>query len=369
MRRTPLRLACLLFGALPLFAQRSVIVVDAQNGPGADFTSLQLAVDSAGPGDLIMIRRGSYSVTITKKSANLQAEVAGQVKLDPLVVERLTAKQTVVIRGCDAGPSTSLLMNCQGVVHLEDGHYNQLKCTADSDVVLRHVKIQNGPFSCAGGLFLTDSSVYIYDSTIHGRDAQTWLYPTCVAGSGISMDNSSVYLEQTVVIGGAEANPEPAAPGIQALGTLRSLEEVNSFVSEGPFYVLPPPPAYRGVSPVPRPGGGGRVSIPSPLIEGQASSASISGRPGDIAFVAFSTGPALTSYFPAAGAFHGDLGSMTLMRAGTIPASHVLSASFTAPSYAGPDTVTPIYMQTLLVRPGRMLLGAPTHLYILDPNY
>ncbi|MFT7663225.1 MAG: hypothetical protein ACI87A_001449, partial [Planctomycetota bacterium] len=57
-----------------------VLVVDMNPGPGVDYTSLQDAVDTAGDGDVLLIKTGIYpSPVITAKSLSLIADVGASV--------------------------------------------------------------------------------------------------------------------------------------------------------------------------------------------------------------------------------------------------------------------------------------------------
>lgn len=84
-------------------AQRRTWVVDVQNRPGADFSSLQTAFATVPPGDAVHIRDGVYPVPITLERG-LVVEAATGVRfasaiVDGLVVRNVPAGQRVVLRG------------------------------------------------------------------------------------------------------------------------------------------------------------------------------------------------------------------------------------------------------------------------------
>lgn len=373
MKHSFVSLVSLALLALPCAAQRAVLVVDSSNGPGTDFTSLQPAINAAKKGDLLLLRKGSYHGSIKAKSIGLQAEQPGVPYLSVLSIKDISASQSVVIRDCRGGVPD--VRRCSGPVHFDGGAYPEIDCTDCADVVLRGVIVYGASYGvCYGGLRTTRSSVYVYESFLAGEPAFHFTgggmgVPDCRGSAGVEMVDSTVYLQGTRVRGGDEEWPYRASPGIHARGPLRSLELVDSLVTAGKSKTLTPASIYQGVKPSIRPSHARRMDLLSPVIEGQKAIASIHGQPGDFVFVAISPTPGATRYYLVAGAYHGDLSSTVLMGAGTIPASGVLWMTYTAPTYIGPDTVTPLYMQPLFVRPGEKLLGAPTHQYVLDPNY
>ena len=99
--RCPPAFPVLVVLALPLAAQGpSVLVVDESNGPGAEFTQLQAAIDAAAEGDLLLVRPGNYTGTVDGKSLVMQAESSG-VELYDLRVVNLGSHQSFAMRGCD----------------------------------------------------------------------------------------------------------------------------------------------------------------------------------------------------------------------------------------------------------------------------
>ena len=94
-----LRLSILSIAA-PLAAQ-SVHVVDQNNGPGTEFTTILEALAAASDGDVLLIREGDYffeDVLIDDMSLILQAEAGQAVSLGTVRVTGLSPDAVVVMR-------------------------------------------------------------------------------------------------------------------------------------------------------------------------------------------------------------------------------------------------------------------------------
>ena len=77
-------------------------IVDANQGPGTDFTDIQPAVDAAAAGDIISIRAGSYSEFSVSKALVIQG-VAG------VVVDRVGfATSALTVSGIGVGETLSI---------------------------------------------------------------------------------------------------------------------------------------------------------------------------------------------------------------------------------------------------------------------
>jgi len=360
-------------------AQANVLVVDETGAAGTDHTTLQSAIDAAADGDLILIRPGHYQGTIDGKSLVLQGETADSAWISLLTIENLAANQVAVVRDCKGDRTPSVVRNCAGTVRIEGGSYYGLDCSNAADVVLRGVTLRaytSLTYDCLGGLDLVDSVVYVYYSIIYGEEGSIMGMglPYCEPGPGISMKDSTAYLQGSFVTGGDECSSFNClvtvcpASGVIASGT-SSLELVDTGVKAGKRTTCAATPVYVGITPTIRPGNARRISSPSPVLEGQGSHLSFYGDPGDFVYLAMTQDAALARYYAIAGVYHGRLASTVLQAAGTIPASGVLRQTFQVPAFTGPDLMTPFYLQGFFVRPGEKLLGAPTQVYVLDPSY
>lgn len=118
--------------ALPLLAQ--TFVVDANNGPGTNFTTIAAAVASVPSGSVLLVRPGAYwAFTIASKSLTLIADPGAGIQLggflpSTVTIGPLAAGQTVALRGfwvsgASYHSSTPIyvdVVGCQGTVYLDD---------------------------------------------------------------------------------------------------------------------------------------------------------------------------------------------------------------------------------------------------------
>src|SRR5262245_3228837 len=111
-------------GALALLSAASVVpaqrtwIVDASNGPGADFTSLAPACAAAREGDTLLVRSGAYAgVTIGK---GLRVVGLGSVSVESLTVTGVSRGQSFVAKNLDLSsfwfPRQLSVASCAGDV-------------------------------------------------------------------------------------------------------------------------------------------------------------------------------------------------------------------------------------------------------------
>jgi hypothetical protein len=144
--------------SLVLFTSKvlaDVIIVD-DDAPGADYTSLQQAVDAATEGDLVLVGPGSYGGFLMGGQGTSIVAIPGTVTVVGRVeILGVPTGSTVVLRGLDIGPNwaaldTVLLIDgCDGSIRLDRcrvfGGHPELKTPAilvreSRDVVLYRVR-------------------------------------------------------------------------------------------------------------------------------------------------------------------------------------------------------------------------------------
>ncbi|MEO6597064.1 MAG: hypothetical protein ABIP94_20150 [Planctomycetota bacterium] len=117
--------AAVLF-AIAVSAQ--TFVVDAANGPGANFTSIVAAVAAVPDGSVLVVRAGHYdSFAIAGKSLSVLADSGvtfGELGTGSITISGLAPSQHVVVRGLKATQMSIFgcvvsCANCQGLVHLD----------------------------------------------------------------------------------------------------------------------------------------------------------------------------------------------------------------------------------------------------------
>ncbi len=100
-------------------------LVDAANGPGTDFTSVDMALATVPDGSTVLVMSGTYIVnsTVTGKGLTILGTGTPPVFIGFLGFNSLLANQSVVIKGIKPGlgfPCYLTLQSCLGRVHLED---------------------------------------------------------------------------------------------------------------------------------------------------------------------------------------------------------------------------------------------------------
>ncbi|HTE04576.1 MAG TPA: hypothetical protein VK824_00155, partial [Planctomycetota bacterium] len=206
-------------------AAADVLVVDAANGAGAQFTQISAAVAVAADGDTLLVRAGSYgAVTVAGKALTISADTAATVTVNgALAVKNLIAGQTVVLRNLVVtGTSAPGLAasQCAGLVWAESctltgnvggsGHFSApgAVLTDCSSVVLVRCKLNGGaagsfPFhQGASALEGTDSSISAFECRFTGSNG---LFNDDLGGrggDGAHLQGGSLYASASIFDGG-----------------------------------------------------------------------------------------------------------------------------------------------------------------------
>ena len=175
-------LALLLLPLASPAAQSKVHIVDPEGGLGV-FTDIPAAVASAGPGDTLLLKSGTYSAFTVGIPLTIVADVGAVVDVAGHVsVSSITAGSTVVLRGFDVDGILAILTG--GTLWLEE-----MNSTPPSGAQF-------------DGLFSSGSNVVVISSTIRGSDG----YHTGIAdlppGTGIDASFSSIHVYDSIVRGG-----------------------------------------------------------------------------------------------------------------------------------------------------------------------
>lgn len=173
MQRLPVTALSLFAALLPA----QTFVVDAANGPGAQFTSLAAAIPAVPDGSTLVVRAGAYdgNLTIAGKGLTILGQTGARFSSafnSVLTVQGLGPAQTVVIRGFTAelpvvfGSFDVLCQQNQGLVLLEaivpnNNLYGSLRLGVSSCAA---VVVRDSIFR--GTVALTDSVVTIERCTV-----------------------------------------------------------------------------------------------------------------------------------------------------------------------------------------------------------
>lgn len=314
---------------------QSVRVVDAANGPGTAFQSLETAIQSAASGDVLLVRSGDYevlpSVTIGK-SLVIQADSGATVRVNAgLIVQGLPAGERVVVRNLTLGGVATIILpgpaiqasNCQGSLWFED-------CSVPGPGVLA---------SSSGGAWITDcasvvfsrctfgpsfdnlvssqnfitvrsgrSIVHLYGCTVLGADGMD----TCNLASGatpaIQVSDGELWITGSEITGGQGSDGGhvvcmqggPGACGLVLAGTNPRVFVTDSRITGGAGGTgfggapdgLTPAPIQTGVGQVIQiPGAARRLSASALLRDDQSTVLSVHGAPGDQVWLVYSPRP------------------------------------------------------------------------------
>ena len=193
-------------------APAQTFVVDVNNGPGTNFTSIIAAIPAVPDGAVLLVRPGNYqSFTISGKSLRILGE-PGVVVHPPgasppsITVGGLQANQTVVLRdltvalGYPTGSTGIALIGCQGTVLLErvragssSGTVSRVNATNCDRLLIREHDQTTGFFPFT----LTNCNTVIEDSFLGA--GMGW-----VVGAGITQTGGTLQLSNCVVQGGVD---------------------------------------------------------------------------------------------------------------------------------------------------------------------
>jgi hypothetical protein len=245
------------FTALLTDLQAQTYVVDAQNGPGAHYTSLPAAIAAVPDGAVLLVRPGGYQpATVDAKGLSILATAPGVVLgVSPfpiqsvLTVRNLAAHQSVIVRGVslsDFGmPVRTSFQNCRGPILVDRLTYlsNPTERTvlfpiavdldACASVTIRDSRIR--AFTCVQS---RNSTVAIEGCDLDGNAAFSISHASSIAGSGVTIEGGSVTTSRCRVTGGNGlfvgtfvAQP---APAIRLFGgELRITDDASGAYSAG----------------------------------------------------------------------------------------------------------------------------------------
>lgn len=420
MRFGSLALAC--FVSLAASVRADVRVVAPS---GAPFTSIQAAVNAASDGDVILVRPGAYDgFTIDDKELDVVGDVNGQVScVTRVTIRNLAATRHASITSFIVSAPTSsaivLEMN-QGSVRLEDvqsvGGFATGSCTnqtaggagleasmcADVSVVrgtLRGGDVGGGD-NCFGstggaGLEARQSRVAIYGSVLRGAHGGGACWQGCnacgyqgysglggIGGAGCFMESGvTVFASASSFTGGqAGGNCHATDDGGWGGSGIWSFSTSTARAVSCSFQGGPPPSsgfAFQPSVPIEGPGVVTSTLLPRflratiPVRENQASTLTFTGSPGDTVTLIVGTQPRWEDQRGFTGIRlvrreHPEL----VQQIGTIPASGVLTTTWTVPDLGpGVQSVT-TFLQAIYTTPsGDRFLSPPATQVLLDAAF
>jgi len=304
--------------SLALAFQATVWTVDDSGGPGVDFTDLPPAIAAASPGDVLLVRAGSYSKPIVNKGLSIHADQGAVVTVAGLRVESIPAGERVTLSGLTS-PANGLISSCAGMVWIQGCRFQPpaaggyaLQVLDCVDVVLVDVVGIGGgtaftSFATPGpGLQTSNSAVHVFECMFQGGNGG-WIDPFATLplgyepAAGARHESGEFVAHASTFVGGQGLAPKdpyfvvclpPAvgtgAPGLELLapGHVRDCQLQGG---PGGFALFCPPgptgPAYSGLAPVVFQGEYVSLDVPSPIREKSAFGLTLSGSPGVFAIV------------------------------------------------------------------------------------
>lgn len=191
----------------PALAAQAKWTVD-DNGP-ADFSSLQTAVDTVAPGDILLIEPGNYGVVLVNKPITLLGSPGSArpviASLDFLNIERFDALHLEVLAFAATNISAhAFIDDCL----IKSGTTTPTTFNGCADVAIANSTFQAANQSVQGvsGLVLANCGyVQVVNSSITGGigDPSMITFEVGVGGSGILVQQSTLLLVGSFVKGGA----------------------------------------------------------------------------------------------------------------------------------------------------------------------
>lgn len=257
-------------------------IVDSNNGPGTNFTTISAAIIAAQPGDTIIVRAGVYGENvIVNKGVTI---VGWNATTYPVTVptsyasaiwgtfgitnipsnERCTVSGLVILRPSPASGITVGILDSAGTIILDrcvvpNGGVYVSNCT-DVFMEYLHVRQFQGALPPQTGVTVSNSWVQANDLDATGSDLTTEPDFYAAAGNALEVTNNGIIaLARPKLIGGFGGGPwvnSPSSPagGIAihaSLGGIASIVDDNGSQS----YIIGGQGGWRGVGSV--------VSIPS----------------------------------------------------------------------------------------------------------
>lgn len=423
--------AALLFMVAPAaLAQGQLWIVDDDAGPGAQFTTIQAAIDAANDGDSILIREGIYSgFTIAGKSLELMG--AGSASIEPSSVINLSVHQWVSLYQLNfiqlnqhlIGP-TLRFDSCSGRVWMEKtvvragSNFNGANTTGMRISACQAVDLLDclvtGAFGKDGmlgsqstgdgsvALQIEFSRLFAYNTTFLGGSGGSGLpFPTSTTeptethrggdgAPGLTAKAAELYLEQCFVYGGsggqgslgglgvpcgsggdaAHALVLDSGPGWMRGSQLQQGAAGSPGLASSLLCSHGAAPSGPISGPVPNelPGPVRRLEFSGLAQEGQGVPLVFRGLPGDFAFLLFAPAPA-GEFLPAyQGARLVSYPGLTVVPTGFLDASGSLQVNLTMPQLPAGLLANSAFLQGAFYAQDQLWLGSGIHLHLLDSS-
>jgi len=372
-------------------SRADVWVVDSAGG--ADFASLDEAVQAAADGDVLLVRFGLgpdanlWLAPIDGKSLTLVADGPLVYVRARVEIRNLAPDQHVTLRGFDFWYGSQLdLVDNDGVVWIEDsivradlyggsGPLGAVHAVRSRLVVKDSVlsgSMQYGFYAAppTSGLYLVDSTAVLHGASVQGGEGLDTIYPDLPGATGAVLVGSTLIASGSAVHGGLSIAEAGGAGLVASAGSGVLLRDTPVLGGSG----VPPGAAMSldasSTSAVLPGAADGLETTPAPR-EGGMLDVSVEGEPGDLVLLLVGFAPALEAAIlapsvllvsPAPPAWSQSIG--------VLPGSGALGAAYLVPEL-GPLAGVELFLQTLHVdaAPLAARLGAGSVVQLLDAAF
>lgn len=277
-------------------AQTVVHVVDVNNGPGTDFTDLQVAIDTVADGEVLLLRSGTYAkdpfggspFLLDGKGLSFVEDAGANVVTAGFTIGNLGTSQHVTLRGLTFMQGAGVgVQNSDAIVWLEDcqfdfninGFPTAISATDVEGLVLNRCSATcfnavASPGAVLGQVVATDSNVAMYDCSFDACDANPFA-PSAM--NGMILDGGTLFVSGSMLLGGDGCG----GSGLLLRGNSPSAEILDSSVLAGFCSPATPDIDVQAGGYVVHDGDARSFQVTSPVSSGSSISLQYAGNPND----------------------------------------------------------------------------------------
>ncbi|MBL8695068.1 MAG: hypothetical protein JNJ88_13320 [Planctomycetes bacterium] len=381
---------------------QQVHVVDDQPGPGVNFTSLQAAHDAAAPGDILLVKSGTYQGLTVSKGITVTADKGALVNVSAaffgigVVVSNIPSGQSVVLREIHIknedlslfSSQAFTILNCNGSVLLD--HCSATGLATQSALNLlnsNHVAVSWCSFLGGSGLNASPigissdgaaaasvkaSRLAAYDTTFQGGKGGNGLdlKPASSGGNGLEVTTtgaSQLFASGCTFIGGAPGtgigSPISGVGLFSQIAAFSATAYASTFSGSqgtqlaGPFTNIAGPTRS--------------MEVTSPVREGALVTATVQCGPADLVYLFYAENADLMNLVGVLGPLQLELATMnTLPPPMPIACSGSALVRFDAPQLSASTLGRTFYAQPVFrsTTDGILLIGTAASVTILDSS-